>query len=44
MFAPVITPLGNVRFGADDRAAIRLPKSANWKMNSFSMAPRIAQL
>src|SRR4051812_16232961 len=42
--APIDTPLGKLWFGADVRAAIVLPKSANWKMNSLSFDPLITQL
>src|SRR6185295_7718696 len=42
--APMVTPFGNVSFGADDREVMLLAKSATWKMNSFSFDPPITQL
>ena len=42
--APVTTPFGKLSFGADERDRIVLPKSAYWKMNSFSFDPPITQL
>src|SRR6185369_14241235 len=42
--APIVTPLGKLSLGAELREAMVLPKSANWKMNSFSFDPPITQL
>ena len=42
--APVCTPFWNSSFGADERAAMLLLKSAYWKMNSFSFWPGSTQL
>ena len=44
MLAPVCTPFGKVSFGADERDAMLLLKSAYWKMNSFSRLPGSTQL
>src|SRR3954453_15952422 len=42
--APIDRPFGKVSLGALERDRIWLPKSANWKMNSFSFDPPITQL
>src|SRR5215218_8533512 len=42
--APIVRPFGKLSFGADERDAMLLAKSAYWKMNSFSLEPPSTQL
>src|SRR4051812_14419428 len=43
-FEPIETPFGKLWLGSVVRAVMVLPKSANWKMNSFSFDPPSTQL
>ena len=42
--APIVRPFGKLSFGFELRDVMVLPKSANWKMNSFSFDQPITQL